>query len=153
MDFESLKIRLTEALEPVIKDNFMELVDLDVAQGGPLIRISIDKAGGKITLDECADMSRKFAEILDLSGIAGGDYALEVGSPGINRALKKKEDFIRFAGSKIKLVTKEKVGNSRVFIGILKGMADDKVTVGLGDTEISIDWSNIRKTNLEVDIF
>jgi ribosome maturation factor RimP len=153
MDIESLKTRIIEAIEPVIKDNFMELVDFDIVPGPMIIRVSIDKTGGNINLDECAEMSRKFGEILDATGLAGDDYTLEVGSPGIFRPLKKKEDFIKYTGQKVKVTAKMKIDNERVFTGILKSTDNDRITVDTGSREVVVDLSNVKKANLEPDVF
>jgi ribosome maturation factor RimP len=152
MDFESIKARLTELIEPMIKDNFMEIADMDIV-GGPLIRLFIGKTGGNITLDEIADISRKVRAMLDAAGPAWDDFALEVSSPGLNRHIKKKEDFARFAGKKVKIVTREKVENERVFSGILLGISGDSVTLNTGYKEVVIDFNNIRKARLDEELF
>jgi ribosome maturation factor RimP len=152
MDGDSLKTRLTEMVEPLIKDNFMELVDLDVLAGGSMIRLLVDKIGGRINLDELADISRQVSAILDTAGLSE-NYSLEVGSPGINRPLKKKEDFTRFAGKKVRIVTKEKVNNERNFSGKLNGINGENVSLSMNENEVLLDFSNIRKANLDEDLF
>ena len=152
MDFESVKARLTELIEPMIKDNFMEIADMDIV-GGPLIRMFIDKTGGNITLDEISDISRKIRGLLDAAGPAWDDFAIEVSSPGINRPIKKKEDFARFAGKKAKIVTKEKIENERVFFGTLLGITGESVTLNTGSREVAIELGNIKKARLDEELF
>jgi len=152
MESESLKTRLTEMIEPLIKDSFLELVDLEVLSGGSMIRLLVDKIGGRINLDEAANISRQVSAMLDTAGLSE-HYSLEVGSPGINRPLKKKEDFTRFAGKKVRIVTKEKVNNERNFSGKLNGINGENVSLTINETEVLLDFNNIRKTNLDEDLF
>jgi ribosome maturation factor RimP len=152
MESESLKIRLTEMIEPLLKDNFVELVDLDVLPGGSMIRLLVDKIGGRINLDEIADISRQILSLMDAAGLSE-HYSLEVGSPGINRPLKKKEDFTRFAGKKVRIVTKEKVNNERTFLGRLNGINGENVSLTINEAEVLLDFGNIRKANLDEDLF
>ena len=152
MESESLKTRLTEMIEPLLKDNFLELVDLDVLPGGSMIRLLVDKIGGRINLDEIAGISRQVSAVLETAGLSE-HYSLEVGSPGINRPLKKKEDFTRFAGKKARIVTKEKVNNERNFSGRLNGINGENVSLTINETEVFLDLGNIRKANLDEDLF
>ena len=152
MESESLKTRLTEMTEPLLKDSFIELVDLDVLPGGSMIRLLVDKIGGRINLDEIAGISRQVLSLLDAAGLSE-HYSLEVGSPGINRPLKKKEDFTRFAGKRAKIVTKEKVNNERNFLGKLNGINGENISLTINEAEVLLDFSNIRKANLDEDLF
>lgn len=78
-----------------------ELVDHELTAQGTL-RVFIDKAGG-ITVDDCAAVSNHLSRVFMVENI---DYKnLEISSPGLDRPLKKAADFIRFAGSQIKLKT------------------------------------------------
>ena len=152
MESESLKTRLTEMIEPLLKDSFIELVDLDVLPGGSMIRLLVDKIGGRINLDEIAGISRQVLSLLDAAGLSE-HYSLEVGSPGINRPLKKKEDFTRFAGKRAKIVTKEKVNNERNFLGKLNGINGENISLTINEAEVLLDFSKIRKANLDEDLF
>jgi ribosome maturation factor RimP len=81
-----------------------ELVEL--RQGGtarrPLLQARIERAdtGGdrRVTVDDCASASRALEAWLDGAGFAGGRYGLEVSSPGLERPLRRLEEWRRFAG-------------------------------------------------------
>ena len=74
-----------------------ELVDLQVSNRGGLLRLFIDKPGG-IGLEDCAAVSRQLTRVLEVEGV---EYdRLEVSSPGLDRPLRKAQDFARFAGQK-----------------------------------------------------
>lgn len=152
MENNNLKARLMEGIEPLLKDGFIELVDLDVLSGSSMIRLLVDKTGSRINLDELATVSRQVSAVLDTMGISE-TYSLEVGSPGINRPLLKKEDYARFAGKKVKVVTKEKVNGSRSFEGLLNGISGENVSLKINEQEVLLDYNNIRKANLDEDLF
>jgi ribosome maturation factor RimP len=72
----------------------------------PLLDIRIDRRdGSKVTIDDCAHVSRALEPRLDGSGLVGGDYVLEVSSPGVERPLRHAEDWRRFAGRRAKVLS------------------------------------------------
>ena len=62
-----------------------------------LLRIYIDKEGG-VTIGDCERISREVGRTLDVEEVIDHPYTLEVSSPGLTRALKKKSDFERYKG-------------------------------------------------------
>lgn len=90
----------------ILRDNKIELVDIVYKRRGrdTILSILADTAGG-ITLNECAKMNEIIGETLDKEDIIEGSYLLEISSPGLDRPLKKKEDFIREIGKKVRIHT------------------------------------------------
>lgn len=65
----------------------------------PLLDVRIDRRDGtKVTIDDCARVSRALEPRLDGSGLAGDQYVLEVSSPGVERPLRHAADWRRFSG-------------------------------------------------------
>lgn len=102
---------MNEALEVFVRKEVEEL-DFDLVelrQGGtarsPLLDIRIDRRDGlKITVDDCARVSRALEPRLDASGLVGENYVLEVSSPGVERPLRNAADWRRFAGRTAKVL-------------------------------------------------
>jgi Uncharacterized protein conserved in bacteria len=145
---------LEELLSPSAEAEGMEIVEVQYLKenGDWTMRVFIDKESG-IQISDCEKMSYIFGEILDGSDILKDSYVLEISSPGINRALKKEKDFIRFIGEKVRMQTFNPVNNQRNFLGILTGFKNgmvkiDDVTKG----EVEVEFSDIKKANLEADI-
>ena len=88
---------LQKLLETTLAGLGYELVDFDRSGRGRLVRVFIDKQGG-ISVDDCARVSRHLTRVLAVENV--GYDRLEVSSPGLDRPLKKEEDFVRFAGHK-----------------------------------------------------
>jgi ribosome maturation factor RimP len=66
--------------------------------------------------------------ILDVEDLVPGPgYVLEVSSPGMDRALKKAADYVRFTGRAAKVWTEEPVDDMKFFEGRLAGVVDDRV--------------------------
>ena len=73
-----------------------------------------------ITHGDCQEFSRDFGVLLDVEDLVpGGEYTLEASSPGLDRKLRKFEDFERFAGSLVKVQTFEPIRNNRHWQGRL----------------------------------
>src|SRR5213075_3558568 len=87
-------------VQPVVAGMGYELVELQSANGGRMLRLFIDKPGG-INVEDCAAVSRQLSRVLEVEGI---EYdRLEVSSPGLDRRLRKPGDFVRFAGQRVEL--------------------------------------------------
>ena len=85
-----------------------------------------------VTHEDCANYSRELGTILDVEdAVPGGEYLLEVSSPGLDRKLVKPADFQRFSGSKVKIMTREPVAGNRHFEGRLRASDGDRVVVDL----------------------
>ena len=93
------------ALEDLINQSVSALgYDLvEVRKGGtarrPILDVRIDRRDGeKVSIDDCAVVSRALEPRLEASGLIGEDYVLEVSSPGLERPLRSAQDWRRFAG-------------------------------------------------------
>ena len=140
-------------LEPFLEAEGFSLVDVDYTweQGGWVLKVFIDKKGGEVMLDDCARVSREFGQLLDVEDIIPVSYRLEVSSPGLDRPLKKEEDFIKYSGKRVRIKTKELISGRRNFKGDLLGCAEGAITVQVeGSGVFTIPLSSILKANLEI---
>lgn len=141
--------KVSQAVEPILEGLGFELVDVEYLsdQGRWVLRITADKAGG-IKLDDCARISRDVGEVIEVSGVVGHAYVLEVSSPGLNRPLKKPKDFIRAVGRRVKLKTVEPVGGRRHFNGYLEVFRDDTLYLRVDGKEVLLGLKDVEKANL-----
>ena len=141
---------IIELTEPVILSEGMELIDIDYRQEprGWVLRFYIDKEGG-VTLLNCSRISSQLGSLLEVKDIIPHRYVLEVSSPGLNRPLKKEEDFIAYAGETIKVTTLKPIEQRRNFSGILQGFKDGKVMLSADNQEILIPFPLIAKANIQ----
>ena len=146
------KSALIGAIEPVLKDSFMDLVDIEVLRGR-YIRVIIDKMGGKTGIEACTFISKKIEEFVNIEEIVSGSYSLEVSSAGIDRPLRKKEDFQRFIGGRAKIITREPIEGRNVFTGTLSGTDGENIIINDLGRSINIGFGLIKKANLEPETF
>lgn len=93
----------------------LELVDIERAPLG-LLRVTIDRPEG-VRIEDCELVSRQLSRVFEVENI---DYKrLEVGSPGVDRPLRKPADFIRFAGERIEVKLRQPLNGRKVFSGVL----------------------------------
>ncbi|HTV82581.1 MAG TPA: ribosome maturation factor RimP [Acidobacteriaceae bacterium] len=118
-----------------------------------------------VTHTDCEAFSRDFGTVLDVEDlIPGGEYTLEVSSPGLDRKLHGIEDFRRFQGMLAKVQTFEPVAGNRHWQGRLTEVIETQVKLALQEKgarrapkgtavqgtamEIEIALSNIEKAQL-----
>jgi ribosome maturation factor RimP len=77
------------------------------------------------------------------------DYdRLEISSPGLDRLLRKEQDFVRFAGQKARIKVRLPVEGQRNFVGVLRETRAGKVEIEVDGKLVSIDISNLDKARL-----
>lgn len=154
MKIEGLEERIRALAEPVLGSFGIELVDVSYTaeHGRKVLRIFIDKPGG-VTLDDCGEVSRELGTVFDVEDPIPQRYVLEVSSPGLDRPLKKEEDFRRFTGKKAKIRTKEALEGRRNFSAVIDAVKDSVIYVTDFDgKKFEIAISNIERARLEIEI-
>ena len=140
-------------LEALIEKNVSklgyELVDFEVINRGELLRIFIDKPNS-ITIHDCVDVTNQLKHILTVEEDINFDR-LEVSSPGINRVIKKLQDFERFKGEKVKIRTRSAIEERKNFTGTLQGIKKDLILIDFNNTLLEISLDNIEKARLDLD--
>ncbi len=78
---------------------------------------------------------------------------MEVSSPGLDRPLKKLEDFKRFEGKTIRIVTQNPINKQTFFIGKLEEAGDVEVVILLPkNKKVIIPYEDITRARLEVEV-
>ena len=141
--------QVEELAETLVVSEGMELVDLEYRRQGPrwVLRLFIDREGG-VTIHDCANISKELGDLLDVKDIIPQAYVLEVSSPGLNRPLRKKEDFSRFAEQKVQLRLVTPVEGRKKIVGNLVGIENETVIVAAPEGRFFVDLKDIDKANL-----
>lgn len=159
MSQESVVEKVTRLAGVLTQSLGFELVEVEYKRVGRsmVLRIYLDKPGG-INLDDCSDFSHEFSQLLDVEDFITDNYTMEVSSPGLDRPLKRPEDFVRYAGRTVKAKTFELLpdaeGNKRkTFLGTLIGFEDGFVKIHLQEGQLAeIPFTKIAKINLEFEV-
>ncbi len=146
--------RVTELVQPLLEAHGVELVELQYARpkrGRGTLRLFLDQPGG-ITLEVLTRLNRVVGQLLDVHDLIPGSYTLEVSSPGLTRALKKPDDYRRYAGRLVRITTRAPWQGRQVHRGILQGLEDDVICLKEGEAAVRIPLAEIAKARLDLDI-
>ena len=134
---------LAGRVEPTLAGLGYELVDAQASNHGRFLRIFIDKPGG-ITVDDCADVSRHLARFFAVEGV---DYErLEVSSPGLDRPLRKRGDFAKFAGMKADVrMTQPQADGRKRFVGVLQGIEGSTLSMEVDGARVALAPPQLRR--------
>jgi ribosome maturation factor RimP len=125
-----------------------ELVDLESSRSG-LLRVFIDSPRG-ISVEDCARVSNHLTRAFTVEGI---EYErLEVSSPGLDRPLKRIEDFQRFAGREASIKLKLPRDGRRRFEGKLVGVEDGRIVVDVEGQRQHLEFADIDRARLVPDV-
>ena len=127
---------------------------------------NIDQLAG-VTHEDCANFSTELSTILDVEDpIPGSMYLLEVSSPGLDRKLTRPEEFQRFQGNLVKLMTREPIQGNRHWQGRLTEFSSGRLRLDTSagqkvkakkktapqTSEVEIEFANVEKANLVPEV-
>lgn len=146
--------KIEEIAQRVAESEGMEVVEVEVKGGGNqrFVRISIDKPEG-VTHADCETMSQQVGTILDVEDVVpGGRYTLEVSSPGVERKLRKLQDYERFRGKKAKITLRDELEGRRTWEGLLAGLENGDIALEIepGKT-LRFPFDQVNKANLKFE--
>jgi ribosome maturation factor RimP len=128
---------MREVVEPVVAQELdglgFDLVEL--RRGGsksrPVLELRIDRRDGtKVTIEDCAKVSRAVEARLEAAALVSEQYVLEVSSPGADRPLRSPADWRRFVGRNATVTSTELAGGKQeVEILALEGEEGAEVAV------------------------
>ena len=139
---------LNSLIETTVVGLGFELVDIELSPRGRTIRVFIDAPAqeGGIDVEDCAKVSNQLTRLFEVENV---DFdRLEISSPGLDRVVKKAEDFERFAGQDIQIKLRIPQGGRRNFQGELLGCKDGKVGLRLEKDDVELEFNNIEKARL-----
>jgi ribosome maturation factor RimP len=88
----------------------------------------------QLTIDDCADLSRRISDLLDAleeqrRDPIDGAYRLEVSSPGIDRPLTRLKDFADWTGHEARIHLTAPVDGRKQLTGDLAGVDGERITI------------------------
>ena len=82
--------------------------------------------------------------------LISGDYVVEVSSPGLDRSLKNRKDFMRVTGREVRFFLNTMVENKLEQAGIVVEVHDDRVGIDSKGRRIEIHFEKINKAKQEL---
>ncbi len=175
---EALEL-LSNEVEQIISPLSYEAVAMELVTAGTrTLRLFIDFTSNRkaepgqerrIGLNDCITVNDAVDQHLEQTPLLTGSYNLEVSSPGLDRPLRKTEDYIRFKGRRVRVgtyrpLTAEELGDGtyweknkkqKNFIGELRGVSTEGTDVIVkpegykSDVGVRIPLSLVSKAHLE----
>lgn len=128
-----------------------ELVDVEFVKEGRdrFLRIYLDKEGG-VNLKDCEDFTKFINKSLDEIDPIEENYMLEVSSAGIERPLKKLEDYTRFKGKLVQIKLYFPINSTKILEGIIEDVEGKDIILLLeGDDQgVRISFDKIAGAKL-----
>jgi len=127
---EEIKEKLTALAEPLFVGSGADLIELNVRRQGREIAVQIlaDRPTGGITLEECSRLNRRMVEAIDQSGVLPPEeYSMEVSSPGLDRPLSTRKDFLRVTNQEIRFLLNGPWQGKQEYTGVLTEITDAAV--------------------------
>ncbi|MEO7680311.1 MAG: ribosome maturation protein RimP [Sphingomonas sp.] len=83
----------------------------------------------QLTIDDCAELSRRVSDVLDEADPIEDEYRLEISSPGIDRPLTRLADFADWAGHEARIHLAAPIEGRKQLTGDLAGVANDRIVI------------------------
>lgn len=140
---------LQSDIASLVKSVGLELYDTSIVSefGETIFRVSIisnefkDGRRKGVTMDQCVDLTHLISPLLDVTPPVGGEYRLEVGSPGLERKLTTLDHFSKSINENVSFTTSEKDKIKAKLIDV----TGSKLTFVNEDEKFEIDFNDIKK--------
>ena len=145
-----MKENLEKLLVPILAAENAELVEMQIngKAGNQTIKVFIDCEGGT-TLERCTKISREFSDKLEVEDVIPGRYRIEVSSPGLDRPLKKMQDFSRNLNREVDVVYEDAM-ELKSFRGKIVDVSNEAVQLQGKKEFMAIPISKIKNGKLSL---
>ncbi|HEX2055351.1 MAG TPA: ribosome maturation factor RimP [Nitrospiraceae bacterium] len=147
---------ISRVAKPILWSLGLELVEVSVVgqHTRTVVKLFIDRPEG-VTLEDCERAHRALSPALDVADPFPHAYTLEVSSPGLDRPLRRPEDYRRLLGKRVSLKLKEPHHGQWRIVGRIATVDDDAVTVTVEEGQqaetLRCGFERIAKARQEID--
>ena len=144
-------------IEEIVTSNNLHLYDLEFVKedGMCFLRVSIEKDDGTMDFETAEVISNLVSAKLDELDPIEHEYVLDVCSPGIERPIRNKEEFVSNLNNYITIYLKEEDENQKdSYTGDLVEVNEETITMSYKDKtrskKINIAFENIEKAHIAI---
>ncbi len=120
--------RVSAVAGPVLQGMGYRLVRIKVSgEQGCTVQIMAERPDGTMLIEDCEAISKALSPVLDVADPIDRAYRLEISSPGVDRPLVRRSDFLRYAGHLVKIEMAVPHQGRKRFRGTLGGIEGDAV--------------------------
>ena len=147
------QIHLWELFEPVVAGMGFDLIEIEHFPNPKhgVLRLYIDTPADSdkgVVIEDCSAVSRQISALIDVEDPVNGKFNLEVSSPGLDRPLRRLQDFQRFIGAQVKIKTAMPLEGQRNFKGRMLEASEDRLVIETDEEELSLPMSAIDKARI-----
>jgi ribosome maturation factor RimP len=146
---EAIQSRIKSLAQEALEMAGMDLIELRIVGNKKDVNIQItaDKPSGGITIGECAILNRTLAAAIEQENLLSPEhFSLEVSSPGLDRPLLTRKDFLRFVSHELCVWLNGPIGGKKQVQGVLLEVGDSDITVAAsGNAKLVIPLSLVAK--------
>jgi ribosome maturation factor RimP len=141
------------ALAREVAGEGLEIWDVSLGrnQRGWLVKVTLDRLEEHVSIEDCAGVNGRLRARLELEAILAGAFDLEVSSPGLDRRLRGREDFMRFRGCLARIRVSEGLRPETV-VGRIVGVGEDKLVLDLEAGRREVAWDAVAEARLEPEL-
>ncbi|HDN86615.1 MAG: hypothetical protein DRP68_00825 [Candidatus Omnitrophota bacterium] len=151
---ESKKSKIREKIEGFLKSEGLSLVEFKLFLKGNsfAVRVITDYPEGGITINDCARLNKLIFSYLDEEKILGDDFVVEVLSPGIDRKLTTKEDFLRVKNKFVALWLNTPIEGKEYWEGRLMDIEEKDLFIKGKKQLLKIPLDNVKFAKQKLEI-
>ena len=132
-----IEARIARIVEPVAEGLGFRLVRVKVsAMNGVTVQIMAERPDGTMTVEDCETLSRDVSPAMDVDDPMDAPYNLEVSSPGIDRPLVRRSDFVKAVGHETKIELALPIDGRKRFKGRITAVEDGDLVVELEKSKL-----------------
>ena len=154
MTLDEIQQKIESLANRVIEGAGMELIELKVGghKNDVLIQITADKPSGGITIRECAILNKSLVAAIEQENVLPPEiFSLELSSPGLDRPLVTRKDFMRFKARELHFWLNEPVGGKKEVQGLLAEVGESSLTINTsGNQKLVLPLPSIIKGMLVI---
>jgi len=143
---------LTKLIEPEAKALGLELVRVAFFGGrtDPTLQVMAERPDTRqLDISDCEALSRRLSDKLDESDPIEEAYRLEVSSPGIDRPLTRRQDWVDWAGFDARVKLASPLDGRKQFDGAIIASNGDSVTLSVNRLgEVTVPLAQIASAKL-----
>lgn len=154
-----IKDKIRDLAEQSLPGNEFFIVEVKITgkSNQQKILVLMDGDNG-ISIDDCAELSRKLGDLLDTTEILPGAFNLEVSSPGADEIIRNPRQYLKNTGRRLEILNED----DELIIGTLESVKEASIIItpevkkkkasGKDKKEepatVEIPYSKIKKSNV-----
>ncbi len=148
MGLHKIEEDLLKDVRPDMERAGVTLLDVEARPGNGLqLRFIIDAEGG-VSVDDCVRVDRLVEALLEENDEMPEKYSVEVTSPGLERELRRREEYDHFRGRLIRIITSGEENAYREYRGVLEGTDGGEVLLKIEDETVRVSLEEVTKAKL-----